>query len=51
MISDDFLTSGEFLNQKRKKKNSQEKQKNLDSKLIAAVFHFVDPVKKRRLKT
>ena len=42
MTSDDFLTSGAFLNQNRKKKRA----KNNRRILIAAVFHFVDPVEK-----
>ena len=47
MISDDFLTSGAFLNQKRQKKPA----KNNRRILIAAVFHVVDPVDKTRLET
>ena len=47
MISDLFLSSGAFLNHNRINKPA----KNNKRTLIAAVFHFVDPLQKRQVKT
>ena len=44
MISDFFLSCGAFLNQNPIKKPA----KNNKRMLLAAVFHFVDPVQKDR---
>ena len=46
MISSFFLPSGAFLNQNLINKESHKPAEKNKRMLIAAVFHFVDPVQK-----